>query len=625
MKKTVLMLAAFAAFICACTQETIPAAQETIPAVQEYQEIILSASSGDAGTRSSRDTQGNFYWSPEDKINLFRGNSGGWELTSTNTEPAREAKFRGEIPAGSLPSSGKYWGVYPYNADNQCDGTTLTVVVPTSQVAAEGTFADGQFVSIGCSDDLSMTFYHLCGGVKFKLENPGITSVTLSGRNNEVLAGKVKVIMDEEGHPVVDQVVEGATSVTLACPDGFTPGKEYFFVTLPVRFSDGFTVSFGSGLSRTISTAMTVNRAKFQWSSSALDYKIDGFTYETCDIENAGTRSYLENVDYSDDPNYTKSSAKSYRSQATDDPQPVKIQWSGKASKVQVSTSPLFTSPVEYTISGSATSQNIYNLIPGEKYYYKVLNSSGTVLKQACVTPVGPLRMIYGFSYNVRDLGGWEADGGHIAYGKLYRGANIDNINTSGKTVFRDNLGINVQLDLRGYKSSEASAGPVFPANEVYYEQIHVRKFFDEGNGTSQKLYKQAIRSIIGWLAEGKVIYFHCAGGADRTGTLAFLIEALLGVSESDMSKEYELTSFDGSHERYRNMSVQAGDSYRLTDLVNYLRDGRFGNPATTTMNQLVWNWATTQPEPDDDPDYDVAPLTESEINLLRQYLIVQD
>jgi hypothetical protein len=41
-----------------------------------------------------------------------------------------------------------------------------------------------------------------------------------------------------------------------------------------------------------------------------------------------------------------------------------------------------------------------------------------------------------------------------------------------------------------------------------------------------------------------KPVYFHCHIGADRTGCLGFLIEGLLGVSESDIYKEYELTTF---------------------------------------------------------------------------------
>ena len=36
----------------------------------------------------------------------------------------------------------------------------------------------------------------------------------------------------------------------------------------------------------------------------------------------------------------------------------------------------------------------------------------------------------------------------------------------------------------------------------------------------------------------------HCWGGADRTGTVAFILEGLCGVSEADLAIDYELTSF---------------------------------------------------------------------------------
>ena len=39
-------------------------------------------------------------------------------------------------------------------------------------------------------------------------------------------------------------------------------------------------------------------------------------------------------------------------------------------------------------------------------------------------------------------------------------------------------------------------------------------------------------------------VYMHCWGGADRTGTVAFILEGLCGVSEADLAIDYELTSF---------------------------------------------------------------------------------
>ena len=41
-------------------------------------------------------------------------------------------------------------------------------------------------------------------------------------------------------------------------------------------------------------------------------------------------------------------------------------------------------------------------------------------------------------------------------------------------------------------------------------------------------------------------IVYHCIGGADRTGSLAFVIGALLGVDEDDLWRDWEVTCFGG-------------------------------------------------------------------------------
>lgn len=642
MKRQFFLLAAMAAaFACACTREAV---SETA----EYREISLSARSEGGSTKSSRDAEGYFYWTPGDEINVFRG-SAAWKMTSTNEEPTPSAVFTGTAPAS--PGSGKYWAVYPYRADNSFDGTCLTTVVPSAQVAAEGTFADGQFVSIGCSDDLSMTFYHLCGGVKFTLENPGVTSVTLRGNNNEVLAGRVKVSMDSEGHPVVSEVLEAATEVTLTCTGGFKTGVEYFFVTLPVTFSSGFTVEFGSGLSRTVtpSSAMSVHRARFQWSQAALDSVFD-FADESYDIENAGARSFLENVDYSNDPDYTLSYIKNYQSTGSSSPNPYTLSWTGgNASQILMSSTPVFTNPVP--VSGTSSPVSVYNLIPGETYYFKVLGSGGKVLKASCVTPVGPIRMIYVPKYNpggwdsnykknidrnARDLGGWTADGGHIAYGKLYRGARLNDMqeNSAAKEIFLNTLGIDIDLDLRGQPSgSQGGSGeynPWLASDPVEYCNIQPWNYFVNSTqqsldpdiskmGATAELYQLALRNIIGWLGEGKVVYFHCHGGSDRTGTLAFLIEALMGVSEADLSKDYELTYFSGSYRRrngnYGSNRTASDGGWFFSPMVRYLRTFA---PSGTIKDQVT-AWAKTR------HSNSVDPLTDAEIGLLRQYLLVAD
>ena len=58
-------------------------------------------------------------------------------------------------------------------------------------------------------------------------------------------------------------------------------------------------------------------------------------------------------------------------------------------------------------------------------------------------------------------------------------------------------------------------------------------------------------------------IYTNCQGGADRTGTYAFLLNGLLGVSYDDLTRDFELTSFSGTP-RWR--SAGNGGTFNKSD-----------------------------------------------------------
>ena len=113
--------------------------------------------------------------------------------------------------------------------------------------------------------------------------------------------------------------------------------------------------------------------------------------------------------------------------------------------------------------------------------------------------------------------------------------------------------------------------------------------------------------NVIGWLGEGRSVYFHCAGGADRTGSLAFLIEGLLGVSEEDLSKDYEVTYYSGSN-RKRNSST--GWFYK--PMIRYIRTFAPGK----SINEQITAWAKTRYSDSIDP------LTDLEIEELQELLL---
>jgi protein-tyrosine phosphatase len=52
---------------------------------------------------------------------------------------------------------------------------------------------------------------------------------------------------------------------------------------------------------------------------------------------------------------------------------------------------------------------------------------------------------------------------------------------------------------------------------------------------------------------ENYPIYYHCRGGADRTGSYSFILGALYGMSLNDLFLEYELTSLSIWGTRVRN------------------------------------------------------------------------
>lgn len=143
---------------------------------------------------------------------------------------------------------------------------------------------------------------------------------------------------------------------------------------------------------------------------------------------------------------------------------------------------------------------------------------------------------------NSRDLGGkTNKNGKRIKQGMIYRSANLDGITASGKTMFCEVLGIKTDLDLRA--PGEGTAGGEYsPAGkEVNYINCDAPLY----KQISDLLYQDAFRDEIKVFAnpDNYPVLFHCAVGRDRTGTLALVLDIILGLSEFDCYREYE-TSF---------------------------------------------------------------------------------
>ena len=250
---------------------------------------------------------------------------------------------------------------------------------------------------------------------------------------------------------------------------------------------------------------------------------------------------------------------------------------------------------VEYTLSDEGV---IYNMIPGQTYYWE-LDSDSNVY--GYVKASGNRRILDTAEVgNTRDLGGLHVDtdgngtvDGTLKYGILFRGEKIGT-SSNGKSIL-ESLGINEEVDLRA--SSERASNELalggFKQREIKHYQIDPEHYLSNYN-TIRSTIKEVMQDVV----DDNKIFFHCRIGADRTGTLAYILEGLLGVVDEDRLQDYELTVFSGLINRHRYYSVDPSSSVSTTEKFMYMYD-------FMENNTEIYNWfisgASNQTEKDAD------------------------
>ena len=263
---------------------------------KELKEVIITASIADASgqTRTSyNEAEGKNYWSSGDKIKVFSAGEAA-EFTSMNTEPETIVKFKGNIASitGSSnddeDSKDYVWGLYPYSPSasySEPDGISrtarMTLTYTDMQTGVAGTFGDNLAVMIGRSESLAIPFRGAYSGAFFKVNRDDIVSMTLEGLNGEVLAGTATIGLNDNLLPVIYDVADPKTAVTVTAPDGtFEPGANYYIITLPdVALPNGYKVTLrrADGYQGTyeLRANRPLNRIKFRNLSDPIDVRIE--------------------------------------------------------------------------------------------------------------------------------------------------------------------------------------------------------------------------------------------------------------------------------------------------------------------------------------------------------------
>ena len=283
--------------------------------------------------------------------------------------------------------------------------------------------------------------------------------------------------------------------------------------------------------------------------------------------------------------------------------------------KVLVSQNENFENAKVYTTK--ETSINVKNLFVNTQYYWKV-ETNNDESEIGTFTTGDYIRWISARPlFNVRDNGGFMTDSGkRVKQGLVYRGGEIT-IKTWGdhaltateesKQIFREDMGMvgGIEIDLRG----TGDIGDGYKANafaedgDIAYEMLAIKSynetFSKNGSGaTNPTQARQTVAKIFEHLKEAdkKPVYYHCYGGADRTGTLGFLLNGLLGVSYSDLVIDFELTSYSSINNEHIRSHLRDHQYDHWRNLINFVK--------TDTTNGYAYN--------------ENAPLKENIYNLLN-------
>ncbi len=206
-----------------------------------------------------------------------------------------------------------------------------------------------------------------------------------------------------------------------------------------------------------------------------------------------------------------------------------------------------------WSFSTTETSLAVYNLKLATTYYWSV-EAEDTESGKAFFTTEGrgPRNLYVDGVANVRDLGGWLTEsGGRFKQGLIYRCGRLNEnytgkttITEAGKRTMLEELKIRTEIDLRGGKNDPSEHGNITqsPLGEgVAYHHLGMN-----WEGDMLTLNRAKLREIFTLLSDetNYPLIFHCSIGTDRTGLVAYLLGAIVGVRQEDLFRDYLFSNF---------------------------------------------------------------------------------
>ena len=264
------------------------------------------------------------------------------------------------------------------------------------------------------------------------------------------------------------------------------------------------------------------------------------------DIHTAEQESYLEKE-------YNKTGSANGKKEKSK-PLPVHFQWDADDTNNYIFRISENSDMSDAKVYNTETNEiEIYNLKIAATYYWTVTqNGRESEIKTFKTCSNAPRVMNVDGVTNVRDLGGWETESGaRTNQNLIFRCGRLNEssaetpvieITEAGKEVMLYELGIKTEIDLRKTDTGEVGGITQSPlGSSVQYFSCPMEWEGDTFNGNKEQLLK-----VFSILADEKnyPVIFHCNIGTDRTGMIAYLVNALLGVSDDDLHRDYLFSNF---------------------------------------------------------------------------------
>ena len=256
---------------------------------------------------------------------------------------------------------------------------------------------------------------------------------------------------------------------------------------------------------------------------------------------------------------------------------PLKLAWSGATNAVYELTVAAEGGEGDSFVISNRTYAYITTLELGRTYRWTVREpGSGDSTAASFTTESDPPRLLRaGGVSNFRDLGGWRtADGKTVRANMIFRSAGLRSsskpkgsffrrsielggrrVTAEGIATLRNEFKVKTDLELRTPQETAGMNGTIlgegvgwscisFAAYDLIDNSVRGREPF-------AKIFEIFTKE------ENYPILMHCSGGRDRTGTLAFLLNGLLGVSEDDLCREWETSIFSDQGMGFNSDRIQ--------------------------------------------------------------------